>query len=147
MAVARGERRKRNTTSTTSTSVSSSVSSTSRTPSRMVCERSYMTAMVMPAGTLARSLGSSALTLSATSTVLVPGWRWMASVIERRSGWSVSGAPNHEAVLSFCTLSTTVATSRSRIGAPLRYVTTRLPNSAASLSWPLACTTYCRLAP
>jgi hypothetical protein len=40
IAVARGDRRKRNTTSTTSTSVSSSVSSTSCTLSRMVCDRS-----------------------------------------------------------------------------------------------------------
>jgi hypothetical protein len=76
--------------------------------------------MVTPPGRLAVSLGRSALTSSATSTVFVPGWRWTARVMDRRIGSPASGAPNHEAVLSSCTLSATCATSDSRTGAPLR---------------------------
>ena len=37
------------------------------------------------AGSSARNCGSSALTASATAIVLVPGWRWMPSVIARCS--------------------------------------------------------------
>ena len=103
--------------------------------------------MVTPPGRLADSLGRIALTASATSTVLVPGWRWMASEIERVMGAFSTGRPVHDAVLSSCTESTTCATSDKRTGAPLRYVTTRSPNSAALVSCPLACTVYARLGP
>jgi hypothetical protein len=44
------------------------------------------------------------------------------------------------AVRLFWMSSSTRPTSLRRTGAPLRYVTTMSPNSAALLSWPFACT-------
>ena len=58
-------------------------------------------------------LGSSFLMLSTTSTVLVPGWRWMAKMMAR---WPL----NQLATLSFSTLSKTWPISFSRTGLPLR---------------------------
>src|SRR5207244_12136019 len=43
--------------------------------SRMVVDRSYITLMLIPAGTSRRKVGSSFLTASTTSIVLVPGDR------------------------------------------------------------------------
>ncbi len=69
------------------------------------------------AGSLCRKLGSSAFTASATSTVFVPGCRWMARTMERsRRPWAVYQA----ATWSFSTLSTAVPTSHRRTGWPLR---------------------------
>src|ERR1041384_6598623 len=55
-------------------------------------------------GSWASSLGISALTAAATSTVLVPGWRWIAWVIERAPLY-------HDATRLFCTSSSTLPTS------------------------------------
>src|ERR1041385_9074475 len=54
-------------------------------------------------GSWASSLGISALTAAATSTVLVPGWRWIARVIERAPLY-------HDATRLFCTSSSTTST-------------------------------------
>jgi hypothetical protein len=50
---------------------------------------------------------------STTSTVLVPGWRWMASTMPRLP-------LNQAATLSFCTPSMTSAELLQPHGAPLR---------------------------
>ena len=39
--------------------------------------------MLTDGGSSVRNTGSSFLTSSATAMVLVPGWRWMASMIAR----------------------------------------------------------------
>ena len=52
-------------------------------------------------------------TESTTATVLASGWRWIASTTERLP-------LNQLAILSFSTLSMTLATSSSLTGAPLR---------------------------
>ena len=89
--------------------------------------------MFTPAGIRLRSSSTCARTPRATATVLVPGWRWMARMTE--------GLPlNHDALRLFCTSSRTWPRSPRCTGAPLRYVTARRRNAAASWSWPLACT-------
>ena len=118
-------------TSTTSTTVSPSVRLTSCRASRIDSERSLVGVRRMEAGSWVSKRGSIALTRSTTSTVLASGWRCTASVID--------GSPLKLAkVLAVSTLSCTSATSRSRIGAPLRVATIRLPNSRALASWRLA---------
>ena len=53
---------------------------------------------------------------STTSTVFVPGWRWMARTMARVS-------VRQPATLSFSTLSMTRPSSSRRTGEPLRYAT------------------------
>jgi len=68
------------------------------------------------AGSAWRKVGSSARMLSTISTVLVPGWRWMARITARSSRY-------HEATLSVWTLLMMRPSSSSRTGEPLRYAT------------------------
>ena len=77
MIVADRLRRNRKMTSTTRTTVRTSVNLTSCTDSRIDTERSLRMSSWIAPGSCAWSSGSSALTASTTSTVLVPGWRWM----------------------------------------------------------------------
>ena len=70
---------------------------------------------------------------STTSTVLVPGWRWIARITERSSLYQL-------ATLSVCTPSTTRPSSSSRTGEPLRYATMSGRKAAAFWSWPVAMT-------
>ena len=102
MMVAETLRRNRKMTSTTRPTVSQSVNFTSFTESRTDAERSNRMFRLTEGGIWARKLGSSFLMASTTSTVLVPGCRWMASTIDRAS-------LNQLAALSFCTLSITSA--------------------------------------
>ena len=71
-------------------------------------------ATLTDAGSDALSCGSSFLTRSTTSMMLAPGWRWMftmtAGVSFIQAASFASSAP-----------STTLATSESSTGAPLRY--------------------------
>ncbi len=67
------------------TSVSTSVNFTSLTESRIDCERSYRMSRLTEAGICALELAAAAALMpSTTSTVLVPGWRWMASTTGAR---------------------------------------------------------------
>ena len=115
MIVAEKLRRNRKITSTTSASVSSSVKVTSETDAWIVAERSYRMSTFTDLGI---SLwlwirASASFTRAETSTVLVPGCRWMARTIER--------APLYQlAVLLFCTSSVMCPTSLRCTGAPLR---------------------------
>src|SRR2546425_7462482 len=70
MIVADTLRRKAKITSTTSTSAASMVSFTSRTEARMDCERSNRISTCTEGGSHALKVGRSAVTASATSTVL-----------------------------------------------------------------------------
>ena len=117
MRVAETLRRNRKITSTTRTSVRSSVNCTSLTEFWIETERSYRTCRETDAGNSLRKLGRRRCTAPATATVLVPGWRWIARMIERSSR---SRSQNQAAVLSFSTLSITRPSSCSRTGEPLR---------------------------
>src|SRR5579864_9705057 len=94
MTVAETFRRNRKITMTTRAMVSMSVNFTSFTELRMETERSYSTLILRAAGACARKVGNRALMESTTSTVLVPGWRWMGSTMAR-------SPLNQLAVLSF----------------------------------------------
>ena len=83
MIVAETLRRKRKMTSTTRNRVSSRVNSTSLTESLIEVDRSIRMFMETEAGSWSRKVGRSLLTASATSTVLVPGWRWTARMMDR----------------------------------------------------------------
>src|ERR671930_1717137 len=98
MMVADTFRRNRKITMMTRAMVSMRVNLTSRTDSRIETERSYRTFRSTDAGICARNVGSSARIEFTTSTVLVPGWRWMASTMARVSLYQL-------ATLSFSTLS------------------------------------------
>ena len=113
ISVADQRRRNRKITSTTSAIASSSVNFTSRTECRIDAERSRNTDSVMPFGTDAWKVGSSALIESTTCTVLAPGWRWMARNNARC--WL-----KYAVTWSSWTLSSTRPTSPRRTGAPLR---------------------------
>ena len=69
--------RNRKMTRTTRTTVSTRVNLTSCTDSRMDTERSLRMAIWIAPGSWACSSGRIAFTRSTTSTVFVPGWRWM----------------------------------------------------------------------
>src|SRR5207245_11546613 len=84
MAVADRLRKKMKMTRMTSTSARNKVNFTSSTDERMVSERSYKVSTFTEGGITALKLGSNCLIPSTTSTVLVPGWRWMASTLARR---------------------------------------------------------------
>jgi len=73
--VARPLRRNTNTTSTTSTTETSIDRSISCSEARMVVVRSSTTSTSMPAGTVARNIGSKVFTASMVSMMLAPGWR------------------------------------------------------------------------
>ena len=113
MIVADQLRRNRKMTPTTSTSVSSSVNVTSSTEALIVADRSYNVDTVTAGGISVCRRTSAALTLLATSTVFVPGCRWMASTIERDPLYQL-------AVLLFCTSSVMRPISERWTGAPLR---------------------------
>jgi hypothetical protein len=89
------------------------VNFTSSTEAFTLTERSFKVAMSTDAGICPRRLSTSALTRSATATVLVPGWRWIASTTAR-------SPLNQLARLVSCTLSTTRPRSRRCTGAPSR---------------------------
>ena len=127
--VARTFRRNRKITITTRHRARKRVNFTSATDCFTVCERSYSVAISTDAGRSGRSRSTSALMRSATATVLVPGWRWMASTMAR---WPL----NQLACLVSCTLSITRPRSASRTGAPSRNATTSAPKPAALVSWP-----------
>ena len=79
MMVAERFRRNRKITRTTRAMASSSVNWTSWTESRIDCDRSYRMSRETAAGIWARNAGKRPLIASTTSTVFVPGWRWIAS--------------------------------------------------------------------
>ncbi len=83
MTVAATLRRKRKITMTTRAKVRSSVNCTSTTEWRIETERSYSVWIEIEAGSWGRTCSRSPCTASATWTVLVPGWRWIASVMAR----------------------------------------------------------------
>ena len=106
---------------------------TSCTDSWMVCERSYRVSTFTAAGSWRWIWTIASLTRSATSTVLVPGWRWIASTMAR--------VPlNQLAALVSCTLSMTRPRSPRRTGAPSRMATISGRKAAALSSWPSAST-------
>ena len=113
MIVAGRLRRNRKITSTTSTMARPSSNSTSVTEARIVVVRSVSTATFTAAGMVDVSCGSSALMLSTTWMTLAPGWRWMFRIT---AGVRFAQAPS----LVFSAPLTTVATSFSRTGLPLR---------------------------
>ena len=114
----------------------SRLSCTSCTAARMEAERSSATSMEEPGGRAARRAGRAATTPSTTSTVLASGWRCTARVRPRTPF-------RKEATRSFCTPSTTSATSDSRTGAPERPAMTRFPKASASGGWSFARSTSC----
>ena len=111
MTVAERFLRNRKITITTSASVMSSVSCTSLTDCRIETDRSYSVLTSTDAGSCAPSAPTVAFTRSATCTVFVPGWRWIASTIARLPSYQL-------ALRESCTSSSTRATSSSRTGAP-----------------------------
>src|SRR6202022_1254052 len=83
IAVADRFRGNRKITRMTSTSARNKVNFTSSTEERMDTERSYSVSTFTDGGITARKLGISLLIESTTSTVLVPGWRWIAKMMPR----------------------------------------------------------------
>ena len=115
-------------TATTRKIVRISVNCTSSTEARTVSVRSARMETSRPWGSVALSWGKSALTRSATSMTFAPGWRWTLRMMARR-------LPAQPASWAFSTPSTTSATSRRRIGAPLRYARISGRNCPALKSW------------
>src|SRR5436189_1052854 len=128
MIVAERDLKNRNMTITTRATVSTSVNWTSWTEARMVVVRSVSEVISIEAGSEARSWGSRRLIRSTTAMMLAPGCRWMFTMT---AGLSFIQA----ASLTFSTPSMTSATSDSRTGALLRYVSTTVRYSAAVSSW------------
>ena len=89
MMVADSFRRNRKITITTSPSVMSMVNCTSLYDSRIVSDRSYRMLKRTEGGISARNSGNRFFTESVTSTVLVPGWRWIARMIARSLPFAV----------------------------------------------------------
>ena len=113
MIVARTVRRNSRTTSTTRLAASTSVNSTSRIEARIVSVESCTTFRVTPALSDFCSTGSSRSTRSTVSTTLAPGWRCTSMI--------TAGSPAYQPPTRlFSSPSTTLATSRSSTGAPLR---------------------------
>ena len=79
----------------------------------MVMVRSVSVWTSIELGSEACSCGSRRFTRSTTSMMLAPGWRWMLTIT---AGVSFI----HAASFTFSASSTTVATSESVTGAPLR---------------------------
>src|SRR6185503_13316785 len=84
----------------------------------------------MDGGSCVRRFWMLALTASATSTVLLPGWRRIDSTMVRTPLYQL---PER----GFSTPSVTVPRSPRRTGEPLRYVMVMVRNASASFSWPL----------
>ena len=116
MIVARQLRRNISTTKTTSAAAMTRVSCTSKIEARIVSVRSLTMSSAMPAGRAARSCGSSVFTSSTVAMILAPGCRRTSSTI----ACSPLCQPPTRA---FSSPSTTLATSRSITGAPLRQAT------------------------
>ena len=113
MKVARTVRRKMSTTSTTSATARMRVNCTSRTEARMVLVRSLTTVSLAPAGMARCSFGNSPSTRCTVSMTLAPGWRCTSTI--------TAGAPSYQPpTLVFSSPSSTLATSLSSTGAPLR---------------------------
>ena len=132
MTVATKRRKNKKITNTTNAIVPISVSDTSCKASRTDSERSLTEVILTDWGICSLSRGSASLTASTTRTVLAPGWRKIASVID--------GSPFKlacERVVSI--LSSTVATSFRRTVLPLRLATISSANSWALRSCLLAC--------
>ena len=115
MSVADRLRRNRKITSTTSASASTSVNCTSWTDSRIDAERSKQDVELDAGRELRAELRAAACgCASTTSTVFVPGWRWMASTMPRLS-------LNQAAMLVVLHAVDDACRGRSsRTGAPLR---------------------------
>ena len=140
MTVATKRRRNRKITSTTRAMVPMSVSVTSCSASRTDRERSFTGVIFTEAGIWLCRSGKAARIESTTRTVLAPGWRCTARVME--------GSPFRVAqLLRVSRLSSTVATSRRRTGLPPLVLTMRSANSAALRSCLLACSTRVCLGP
>src|SRR3954462_9147514 len=131
MFVAEMLRRNTEITMMARNSVSISVNLTSPTDSSIEIDLSYSVCTSTLGGISARSLATRSFTPLATATVLVPGWRWIASTTARSPLYQL-------ATLLFSTLSSTVPSSSRWTGAPLRYATTIWRNSEAFWSWPFA---------
>ena len=109
MIVAGTLRRKTKITPTTSTMARPSSYSTSSTEARMVVVRSVSGVISIPGGRSCLSCGRMRRTLSTTPMTLAPGWRCTFRIR--------AGVPfDHAASWLFSAPSTTVATSRTRIG-------------------------------
>ena len=132
MAVATKRRRNKKITSTTSAIVPISVSVTSCSAARTEMDRSLTGVSDTDCGIWLCSTGNRARTASTTCTVLAPGWRNTAMVMEF-SPLSVAQ------LLSVSILSSTFATSFSSTGLPPRLLTISSENSAAFRSCWLAC--------
>jgi hypothetical protein len=132
MMVARALRRNRKITITTSATVSASVNCTSRTASSILSARLKTVKSLTPGGSCSSSCAISRSTPFAVATVFTPGWRMMES--EMLLTPLISLKPR-----SCCNPSYTLPRSPSRTGNPLRLATTSCRNSAAFLSWPVAC--------
>src|SRR3989442_15365215 len=140
MTVADRFLRNRKITITTRHSVTSSVTCTSLTDWWMETERSYSVLTSTDAGSWPESEATVAFTASATCTVFVPGWRWIARTMAR--------LPSYQLALRECgTSSSPRATSWSRTGAPFWYVTASCRNSGALEIDPSASTVYARCGP
>src|SRR5580692_3959211 len=112
MSVARGLRRKTNTTTMTRTTEIMSVRSTSLTEARIVVVRSRTTVTSIPYGMDALIDGSSAVIRSTVAMMLAPGCRKMISITARLPF-------KYPPARMFCTESVTSATSDKRTAAPL----------------------------
>src|SRR5712671_2315998 len=106
----------------------------------METERSYKVFTSTEAGSWEDSEVTADLTPSATCTVFVPGWRWIASTIARLPSYQL-------ALRESCTSSSTRATSCRRTGVPFWYVTASCRNSGALEIEPSASTVYARCGP
>jgi hypothetical protein len=84
----------------------------------MVSVRSLTMVSWMPEGMAFCSRGNAAFTSCTVCTMFAPGWRWMSSTA---ADWSLY----HAATRSFSTPLTTLPTSATRTGAPLRQAITR----------------------
>ena len=135
ISAARTSRRNRNTTKMTNATAMISVRSVSRSEARIVGVRSIITRMSIAAGIDACSTGSSALTRSTVPRMFAPGCR--------RTKIRIAGLPLDSAMFrTSCTESSTLATSASRTGAPLRQAMTSGWYSAATRAWSLAPTSH-----
>ena len=106
-------RRNKKITTTTSTTASASSNSTSETEARMVTVRSLITLTSTAAGIDDSICGKSCWMPLTTWMMLAPGWRWTFRMM---AGVALAQAPS----LVFSGPATTVATSTSRTGLPLR---------------------------
>ena len=113
ITVALALRKNMKITITTSATASKSSNSVSSTEARMVVVRSAITCTSIEAGSVARSLGSSALTRSTVWITLAPGWR---CTLRMTPGVRSDQAARRR----FSASSTICATSLSRKGFPLR---------------------------